>query len=114
MSKAERKDSVPPTRGKANSAELGLGDNPLADDVLVDAFYAPVKKKTGRKPRGRQPLKDGRTFRLVTFSVYEDDVARLDQLLADARELGHRRVSRSQIVRLALRQVDLSQLPDEI
>jgi hypothetical protein len=110
------------TRGKNDDGEeLGLGDDPLADaprDPLLDAFYgpaptkrAPAKKKRGR---GRQPLKDGKTFRLVTFSFYEEDVARLDKLLAEARKRGHRRASRSQIVRLALRQVDLSQLPDDV
>ncbi|MBM4281679.1 MAG: hypothetical protein FJ137_13280 [Deltaproteobacteria bacterium] len=105
---------------RPDGAEQGLGDNPLADparDPLLDAFYGPgpakraTKKKRGK---GRQPLKDGKTFRLVTFSFYEEDVARLDKLLQEARRRGHRRVSRSQIVRLALRQVDLSQLPEEV
>jgi hypothetical protein len=50
----------------------------------------------------------------VTFSFYESDVARLDELLEEARAKGHRKASRSQIVRLALRQVDLKQLPDDI
>jgi hypothetical protein len=110
------------TRGdRPDNDELGLGDNPLAEaprDPLLEAFYGPApgarrgaKKK---RARGRQPLKDGKTFRLVTFSFYEEDVARLDKLLADARRRGHRRVSRSQIVRLALRQVDLAQLPEEV
>lgn len=117
-----RRGAATPTRKEPAKAravsteELGLGDNPLAgEDVLVDAFYAPAKARVlTKKAKGRQPLKNGRSFRLVTFSFYEDDVARLDALLAQARDLGHRRVSRSQIVRLALRQVDLSQLPDEI
>jgi hypothetical protein len=110
------------TRGKNDDGdELGLGDDPLADqprDPLLEAFYGPAPTRRAptknKRARGRQPLKDGKTFRLVTFSFYEADVARLDKLLADARKRGHRRVSRSQIVRLALRQVDLSQLPDEV
>ena len=59
-------------------------------------------------------MADGKSFRLVTFSFYEDDVARLDELLAQARSQGHRKASRSQIVRLALRQVNIVDLPDEI
>jgi hypothetical protein len=90
----------------------GLGDNPLAGgearrDPLVEHFY---HKRV--RAKGRQPLKDGRTFRLVTFSFYEEDVARLDGLLEAAKQHGHKRVSRSQIVRLALRQVDVRALPD--
>ncbi|HEY1100026.1 MAG TPA: hypothetical protein VGF99_13910 [Myxococcota bacterium] len=114
--------------------EQGLGDDPLADvgaDAFAAAFYgvqstlpqpatttatAPTTKKKAAKPRakGRQPLADGKSFRLVTFSFYEDDVARLDELLAQARAAGHRKASRSQIVRLALRQVNIVDLPDEI
>lgn len=99
------------TRADANE-ELGLGHNPLAgvDDPVVAALYgrpAPAPRK-----KGRQPLKDGRSWRLVTFSFYEEDVERLDKLLAEAKRRGHRRVNRSQIVRLALRQVDVSKLPD--
>ena len=99
--------------------ELGLGDDPLAaDDPLVEHFYkkgTPEKEKPKRsRAKGRQPLKDGRTFRLVTFSFYEEDVARLDALLEEAKKLGHKRVSRSQIVRLALRQVDVKELPEVV
>ena len=114
--------------------EQGLGNNPLADvgvDPFTAAFYgvepattAPAlkttttttapKKASKAKPKGRQPLADGKSFRLVTFSFYEEDVARLDELLAEARNNGHRKASRSQIVRLALRQVNLVDLPDEI
>lgn len=113
--------------------EQGLGDNPLADvgvDPFAAAFYgvrpatpvptttSTVAKKPTRaskvKPKGRQPLADGKSFRLVTFSFYEDDVARLDELLAMAKANGHRKASRSQIVRLALRQVNIVDLPDDI
>ncbi len=109
-------------RKKAAGAddELGLGDDPLdGADPLVEHFYKPAPSTPSRKPRpqrgkGRQPLPDGKTWRLVTFSFYEDDVARLDALLAEAKKRGHKRVSRSQIVRLALRNVDLADLPDVI
>lgn len=75
---------------------------------------APARKRRRRSSRRRMPLRDGQTFRLVTFSFYEDDVDRLDTLLEEARRRGHRKVSRSQIVRLALRQVDLDALPEDI
>jgi len=79
------------------------------------ASTPPTKALAGRaRAKGRQPLQDGKSFRLVTFSIYEEDVARLDELLREARKLGHRRASRSQIVRLALRQVDLTELPDDV
>ena len=98
--------------------EQGLGDDPLLgsivdSDPLVQHFYKrPTESPKRQRPKGRQPLKDGRTWRLVTFSFYEDDVARLDALLVAAKKKGHKRVSRSQIVRLALRNVDLTNLPE--
>jgi hypothetical protein len=106
-----------PTSG--DDEELGLGDDPLAgSDPLVEHFYQRPTEAAprARRPRakGRQPLKEGKTYRLVTFSFYEEDVARLDALLLEAKKRGHKRVSRSQLVRLALRQVDLSELPDFI
>jgi hypothetical protein len=126
----------PPVRAAEPGRELGLGDNPLdevgAPEVTdrepvsvtseANALYEstpptqaqealPAAKKT--RARVRQPLPDGRTFRLVTFSFYEEDVARLDALLESARHKGHRGASRSQIVRLALRQFALDALPDD-
>lgn len=127
-----------PSRRVGADEDLGLGDNPLDVDPLTDAFYgapsartpapstsptstsasmaqpAPPAPRTRKRSKGRQPLRDGQSFRLVTFSFYEEDVARLDALLAAARKQGHRRTNRSQIVRLALRQVDLDGLPEEI
>jgi len=94
----------------------GLGEDPLAQDPLLETLYdlRPAGKRRRPGNRDRQPLKDGQTWRLVTFSFYESDVQRLDALLEDARRRGVRRPSRSQIVRLALRQVDLSALDDSV
>ncbi len=99
--------------------ELGLLEDPLASDEpgrdpLVEHFYQGGPKPKRVRVKGRQPLKDGRTFRLVTFSFYEEDVARLDALLVAAKKHGHKRVSRSQLVRLALRHVDVSKLPEVV
>lgn len=104
----------------------GLGEDPLGRDPVLETLYAPsspgragvdVKARgrtRGKRSKDRKPLPEGQTYRLVTFSFYEDDVARLDALLEDARKRGHRKVSRSQIVRLALRQVRLDKLPEMI
>jgi hypothetical protein len=103
---------------EAKPLEVGLASNPLDElDPLAAHFYAPAaatKRQPKARSKGRQPLEEGRTFRLVTFSFYEDDVARLDALLKQARASGRRRANRSQIVRLALRQVDVAALPDEV
>lgn len=115
-----------PRTEQEDEDEQGLGDDPLAgSDPLVEHFYRPPEAASSEarpahttprrsRSKGRQPLKDGKSFRLVTFSFYEEDVARLDALLLEAKKRGHRRVSRSQLVRLALRQIDLEDLPEFI
>lgn len=105
---------------KRNEDDAGLGHDPLAGESapLLDALYgARSSERKDRGPRGRghrQPLKEGRTFRHVTFSFYEEDVALLDGLLEEARAMGVRGASRSLIVRLALRQVSLEALKDRL
>jgi len=105
---------------KRNDDDGGLGHDPLAGEnaPLLDTLYgARTSERKKRAPRGRghrQPLKEGKTFRHVTFSFYEDDVALLDRLLDEAREMGVRGASRSLIVRLALRQVSLDPLKDRL
>jgi hypothetical protein len=106
---------------KKASAPEGLGEDPLGDDPLLETLYetepaSPRSLRRRGRPTGggRRPLADGQTYRLVTFSFYEEDVERLDALLAEAKARGHRKASRSQIVRLALRQVNLDELPDPI
>ena len=86
----------------------------LGADPLLETLYAQPVAQRRKRTKDRKPLPEGQTYRLVTFSFYEEDVARLDALLADARKKGHRKVSRSQIVRLALRQVKLDELPEMI
>ena len=77
---------------KKMSAPEGLGEDPLGDDPLLETLYepdpAPTARKRGRPPGGgRRPLADGQTYRLVTFSFYEEDVERLDALEV-ARQTG--------------------------
>jgi hypothetical protein len=108
---------------KRKSDDTGLGDDPFESPLLETLYQRPMPaasephEKPVRATRGRghrRPLADGQTFRLVTFSFYEDDVELLDRLLEEAKKLGIRGASRSLILRLALRQVDLDGLKERI
>ena len=106
--------SPPPTLVEATPGSVVMGPTTAVSSTQpVNTTATATTMKLASRSRGRQPLPDGRTFRLVTFSFYEDDVARLDALLKVARQKGQRRASRSQIVRQALRQVDLDTVPDD-
>ena len=100
---------------KKNAPQDGMGSNPLNEaDPLAETLYARNSKATGKGKAGRKPQKEGQSWRLVTFSFYEEDVQLLDSLLADAKARGLRKVNRSQLMRFALRQIDLDQFPPTI
>ena len=99
---------------KKNAPHDGLGSNPLnEEDPIAETLYASASKATKSKA-GRKPPKEGQNWRLVTFSFYEEDVQLLDTLLAEAKARGLRKVNRSQLMRFALRQVNLDQFPPTI
>lgn len=108
---------------KRHPDDTGLGDDPLASPLLETLYArpssttAPSSERPVRVRRGRghrRPLAEGQTYRLVTFSFYEDDVELLDRLLDEAKKRGVRGASRSLIMRLALRQVDLDALKERL
>jgi uridine kinase len=77
--------------------------------VLRDAFYQ------GKKPKGRpakskkQPKADH--YDVICISLYKEDLARLDSMVAKLKKQGHRRVSRSALIRFALDHVDPKDFP---
>jgi hypothetical protein len=93
----------------------GLGSNPLAEsDPLAQTLYVSPTKVPIKGKAARKPPKEGQNWRLVTFSFYEEDVQLLDQLLTEAKDRGLRKVNRSQLMRFALRQIDLDKFPPTI
>ena len=97
--------------GKTNKNNDGLGSNPLNEsDPVAQTLY----RGANAKSKGRKPVKEGQSWRLVTFSFYEEDVERLDELLAEAKRRGFRKVNRSQLMRFALSQVSLDDFPRSI
>ncbi len=77
--------------------------------VLRDTFYR------GRKPK-RRPAKTKKQakadhYDVICISLYKEDLARLDAMVAKLKKRGHRRVSRSALIRFALDHVDLKDFP---
>ena len=100
------------SESKTNKNGDGLGSNPLNEsDPVAHTLYG---GGTSKSSKGRKPTKEGQSWRLVTFSFYEEDVERLDELLAEAKRRGFRKVNRSQLMRFALSRVDLDDFPRSI
>ncbi len=127
--------SAPETGGASLEA---LFDGDEVREVLRDGFYgAPrvrraearlepepdpevgVAEGTGRepapapKPRRRRKRRAARPthYEVICISLYKEDLARLDAKVATLKESGHRKMSRSALIRYALDHVDLEGLP---
>lgn len=73
-------------------------------------FEDGIPEKTMRKLLRRkknQPIH----YRTVCISLYNRDIALLEQMLRKLRRLGHTKINKSQIIRFALSQVDVVNMP---
>ena len=91
-----------------SAMEEALGDE--VEEVLRDTFYAAPKVLSSPKKRRRKAAKSDH-YKVICISMYLDDLARLDDKVAELKQSGHRKMSRSALIRFALDQVDLSKLP---
>jgi len=88
-------------------------------EVLRETFFqprpeeAPSARRRGRK-RGRSarpPAPRPEHYEVICISLYKEDLARLDAMVAALKRTGHRKMSRSGLIRFALDQVDVAKLP---
>ena len=86
-----------------------LFDGDEVQEVLEDTFYAASRPAGPRKARRKQPKPDH--YQVICISLYKEDLARLDEMVAELKASGHRKMSRSALIRFALDQVDASKLP---
>lgn len=79
--------------------------------VLRDTFYGDKGGRRGRakaiKPKAKKPDH----YDVICISLYTEDLARLDKMVAKLKKQGHRRISRSALIRFALDQVDIDDFP---
>ena len=80
--------------------------------VLRDSFYG---GKAGRRSRAKakKPKKEKKPdhYDVICISLYKEDLAQLDKMVAKLKKQGHRRISRSALIRFALDQVEIQDFP---
>lgn len=82
--------------------------------VLEETFFlteeepAPSAKAARRKRRTKAKPDH---YEVICISLYKEDLARLDEKVRKLKSSGHRKMSRSALIRYALNTVDLEQLP---
>ena len=97
--------------GSARSAmDEALGE---VDEVLRETFYRPSPKRLAAKKPPKKKAKAAKPdhYKVICISMYLEDLERLDEKVTRLKEEGHRKMSRSALIRFALDQVDLSKLP---
>jgi hypothetical protein len=78
-----------------------LGGDPL-DERMAAEFYRPARARVAEKPTH---------YKIVCISLYNEDLVRLEALVAELKRRGHTKANRSQLIRAALDQVDLAKVP---
>ncbi|HSN82674.1 MAG TPA: hypothetical protein VLS88_08870 [Polyangiales bacterium] len=73
--------------------------------VLRDTFYG----RKAKRARGKAKKPDH--YDVICISLYKEDLAQLDEMVAQLKKRGHRRISRSALIRFALDQVDIDEFP---
>ena len=84
-----------------------MKNDPLGHEEVLEKFYRPQQDK-----RATQPKKDKPThYKIVCISLYNEDIEHLERLVAELKRRGHTKANKSQLIRAALDQVDLSKIP---
>lgn len=83
------------------------------DEVLSATFYRPEadapKTRSSRPPRAAKPKPDH--YEVICISMYKEDLERLDAKVQQLKQRGHRKMTRSSLIRFALDHVELEKLP---
>ncbi|MBW2465525.1 MAG: hypothetical protein JRH11_28015 [Deltaproteobacteria bacterium] len=92
------------------------------DEVLRGSFYrkgearskvkAPTKRAL-KQPAKAKPKKKPKPdhYEVICISMYKDDLGRLDEAVKRLKASGHRKMSRSALIRFALDTMDTDSLP---
>ena len=99
-----------------------LKDDPLSetDKILRDDFYGARDEgadESGRgsatpAPRKRKPRKPKPThYKVVCISLYTQDIEELEAKVAELKRRGFTKANKSQLIRFALRQLDIDTVP---
>jgi hypothetical protein len=86
-----------------------LAENPLeGEQLLLDALFGAPQAPMRPRPAGavEKPLH----YKIVSISLYTEDIARLEQLVAELKRRGHYKANKSQLIREALLQLDLDRV----
>lgn len=83
-------------------------------DSTMRDFFAP-KAKRGRPAKVAEPVPAARPdhYKVISISLYVEDIERLKGLVRAMKRAGHTRANQSMVIREALRQLDTERVPPQ-
>ncbi|HET6345670.1 MAG TPA: hypothetical protein VFH51_12110 [Myxococcota bacterium] len=97
--------------GKPRTKVREAMDNPLeGEDLLLDAMFGETPAPT-TPGRVRPPVGKPEHYKVVSISLYVEDIERLNAYVRELKRRGHYKANKSQIIRQALAQLDLDRVP---
>lgn len=99
-----KKNELQAAAGEARA----MANDPLGPDDILERFYRPAPGAPGgAKPKAEKPTH----YKVVCISLYTEDIAHLEALVKELKKRGHTKANKSQVIRAALDQIDLSKIP---
>jgi hypothetical protein len=94
---------------EVGAAACALLDRDEVEGVLSGAFYSPAEQVPTSRTRVKTPPPSH--YKVICISMYNGDLARLDEMVDELKGKGMTKANRSALIRYALAQVDLSKVP---
>jgi hypothetical protein len=86
-----------------------IAQDPLGETeaILRDGFYGHAPLVRAPEPAKPKPTH----YKIVCISLYNEDIARLEALVAELKKRGHTKANKSALIRYALDSVDIERMP---
>ncbi|ACY17161.1 hypothetical protein [Haliangium ochraceum] len=97
------------------SDSKSLNHDPLsdADAILSQDFYGQETAPEPARPRRRRRTTKAKPthYKVICISMYTKDIESLEEKVAELKRRGHTKANKSQLIRMALSQIDLDKVP---
>ena len=100
-------------RNELRQAAAQVLDRDEVEGVLSSSFYAPGAAPRSAVREARGPDKPTH-YKVICISMYTRDLEELEAKVAELKRRGWTKANKSQLIRLALAQIDLDKLPKPV
>ena len=83
------------------------------EERAVEEFFNPQVPRRVLGKGNQESIERPTHYKVISISLYTEDIARLNELVKDLKRRGHSRASKSMLIREALRQLNLDAVPKQ-